>query len=105
VPFLIARGLAEMTRGTSVTVKSVMPGPTRSANIEAFMRSISKTPDASNKEIEAEFFRKHRSSSLLQRLIEADEIASLVTYLASPLSAATTGTALRAEGGLLRSIA
>ncbi len=59
------------------------------------------TPEQSEKE----FFEKHRQSSLLQRLIEGDEIASLVAFIASPLSAATNGAALRAEGGLLRSIA
>jgi len=101
----ISRGLAELTRGTAVTVNTVMPGPTRSANIEDFMRSVSEKPQAPLPEIEREFFEKHRSSSLLQRLIEGEEIANLVTYLASPLSAATNGAALRAEGGLLRSIA
>lgn len=101
----ISRGLAELTRGTAVTANTVMPGPTRSANIEEFMRSVSVKPLAPLPEIEREFFEKHRSSSLLQRLIEAKEIANLVTYLASPLSAATNGAALRAEGGLLRSIA
>jgi len=101
----IARGLAESTRGTAVTVNSVLPGPTMAANIVGFIQSISKNPDAPFPELEAEFFRNHRPSSLLQRLIQADEIASLVAYLASPLSAATNGAALRAEGGLLRSIA
>jgi NAD(P)-dependent dehydrogenase (short-subunit alcohol dehydrogenase family) len=101
----ISRGIAETTQGTGVTVNTVMPGPTRAANIEEFMRSVSEKPHAPLADIEREFFRKYRSSSLLQRLIEADEIANLVTYLASPLSAATNGAALRAEGGLLRSIA
>lgn len=101
----VSRGLAETTRATGVTVNTVMPGPTRAANIEEFMRSVSETPDAPIAEIETEFFRKHRSSSLLQRLIEAEEIGNLVAYLASPLSSATNGAALRAEGGLLRSIA
>lgn len=100
----LARGLAELTKGTGVTVNSVLPGPTRSEGIVDFLKDIA-TPGASAAEAEAEFFAKHRSSSLLQRLIEAKEIASLVAYLASPLSAATNGAALRAEGGLLRSIA
>ncbi|WP_321476488.1 SDR family oxidoreductase [uncultured Paludibaculum sp.] len=101
----ISRGLAEMTRGTKVTVNTVMPGPTRSAGIVDFIKSVSSQPEAPEGVREREFFEKHRASSLLQRLIEAKEIASLVAYLASPLSAATNGAALRAEGGLLRSIA
>jgi len=100
----VSRGLAELTKGTAVTVNSVMPGPTRSEGIVEFMQSMAP-PGTSDAEAESSFFARHRGSSLLQRLIEGDEIASLVTYLASPLSAATNGAALRAEGGLLRSIA
>lgn len=100
----LSRGLAELTKGTGVTVNSVLPGPTRSEGIVGFLKNIA-SPGASTEEAEHEFFEKHRSSSLLQRLIEGREIASLVAYLASPLSAATNGAALRAEGGLLRSIA
>lgn len=101
----IARGLAETTKGTAVTVNTVMPGPTRSDGIVDFLREMASDPAASDKEVEAEFFTKHRSSSLLQRLIEGREIATTVAYLASPLSAATNGAAIRVEGGLLRSIA
>jgi 3-oxoacyl-[acyl-carrier protein] reductase len=100
----LSRGLAELTKGTGVTVNSVLPGPTRSEGIVDFLKNIA-TPGASAEEAESEFFEKHRSSSLLQRLINGSEIASLVAYIASPLSAATNGAALRAEGGLLRSIA
>jgi 3-oxoacyl-[acyl-carrier protein] reductase len=100
----LSRGMAELTKGTRVTVNTVMPGPTRSEGIVDFLRSVSpQAGDAA--EAEAEFFRVHRSSSLLQRLIDPAEIAHLVAYLASPLSAATNGAALRVEGGLLRSIA
>jgi NAD(P)-dependent dehydrogenase (short-subunit alcohol dehydrogenase family) len=101
----IARGLAETTKGTGVTVNSVMPGPTRSEGIVEFLQKMSSSANATPEEAEAEFFQKHRSASLLQRLIEPEEIAHLVAYLASPLSAATNGAALRAEGGLLRAIA
>lgn len=100
----IARGLAETTKGTGVTINSVMPGPTRSEGIVEFLQKMSSDANASPEEAEAEFFQKHRSSSLLQRLIEAEEIAHLVAYLASPLSAATNGAALRAEGDLLQAI-
>ena len=100
----IARGLAETTKGTGVTINSVMPGPIRSEGIVEFLQKMSSDANASPEEAEAEFFQKHRSSSLLQRLIEAEEIAHLVAYLASPLSAATNGAALRAEGDLLQAI-
>jgi NAD(P)-dependent dehydrogenase (short-subunit alcohol dehydrogenase family) len=101
----VSRGLAELTKGTTVTVNTVLPGPTRSEGIVDFLKNISSLPNPTPAQAEHEFFEKHRSSSLLQRLIEAPEIANLVTFLASPLSSATNGAALRAEGGLLRSIA
>jgi 3-oxoacyl-[acyl-carrier protein] reductase len=82
----------------------VMPGPTRSEGIVGFLQEMAG-PGASAAEAEREFFEKHRAGSLLQRLIEGREVASLVAYLASPLAAATNGAALRVEGGLLRSIA
>ena len=97
----ISRGLAELTKGTNVTVNAVLPGPTRSEGIIEFLRSLASDPQAPAAEIEAEFFAKYRSSSLLQRMIEPTEIANLVAYIASPLSSATNGAALRAEGGLL----
>ena len=101
----ISRGMAELTKGTQVTVNSVLPGPTRSEGIIDFLRSAASDPDAPAEEIEAEFFTKHRPGSLLQRMIEPEEIASLVAYVASPLSAATNGAALRVEGGLVATIA
>jgi NAD(P)-dependent dehydrogenase (short-subunit alcohol dehydrogenase family) len=101
----IARGLAGLTRGTAVTVNSVMPGPTRSDGIVDFLKSVSSNPDATVAEAEAEFFTTLRSSSLLQRMIEPEEIANMVAFLASPLSAATNGAAIRVEGGLINSLA
>ena len=99
----LSRGMAELTKGTGVTVNTVLPGPTQSEGIVEFLRRAS--PEAkTDAEAEAEFFRVHRPSSLLQRLIDAKEIAHLVAFLASPLSSATNGAALRVEGGLLRSI-
>lgn len=100
----IARGMSEATKGTRVTVNTVLPGPTRSEGIVGFIRSMSSNPQATDAEAESEFFTKHRASSLLQRLIDSREIATMVAYLASPLSSATNGAALRVEGGLLRSI-
>ncbi|MFY0569204.1 SDR family NAD(P)-dependent oxidoreductase [Archangium lansingense] len=100
----ISRGLAELTKGTRVTVNSVLPGPTRSEGIVDFLKSVASDPHAPAAEIEAEFFRKDRATSLLQRMIEPEEIANLVAYVASPLSAATNGAALRVEGGLISTI-
>jgi len=100
----IARGLAELTKGTKVTVNSVMPGPTRSEGIIDFLKSVTSDPQAPAVQIEAEFFAKHRSSSLIQRMIEPEEIANLVAFVASPLSSATNGAALRVEGGITPTI-
>jgi NAD(P)-dependent dehydrogenase (short-subunit alcohol dehydrogenase family) len=101
----IARGLAQLTKGSAVTVNTVMPGPTRSEGIVDFLKSVASNPDLSLEEMETEFFRLHRPLSLIQRLIEPGEIAAMVAYLASPLAAATNGAALRVEGGIVPTIA
>lgn len=101
----ISRGLAGLTKGTGVTVNSVLPGPTRSEGVVDFLKSVVSDPTLPADEMEAEFFRKDRPLSLLQRMIEPEEIASLVAYVASPLSAATNGAALRVEGGITPTIA
>ncbi|PZU13839.1 MAG: oxidoreductase [Sphingobium sp.] len=101
----ISRGLAEQTRGTGVTVNSVLPGPTRSEGIVDFIRSVVADKDAPEADREAEFFTALRPLSLIGRLIEADEVAAMVAYLASPLAAATNGAALRVEGGIVPTIA
>lgn len=101
----IARGLAQLTKGTGVTVNTVMPGPTRSEGIGDFLKSVASDPDMSPAAMEEEFFRLHRPLSLIQRMIEPDEIAAMVAYLAGPLAAATNGAALRVEGGIIPTIA
>jgi NAD(P)-dependent dehydrogenase (short-subunit alcohol dehydrogenase family) len=101
---VVARGLAEMTKGTRVTVNSVLPGPTRSEAIVDYLKTRVSNPDASAEDIEKEYFQKERPTSLIQRMAEGSEVASLVTYLASPLAANTNGAALRCEGGLLRAL-
>lgn len=101
----VARGMAQATKGTGVTVNSILPGPTRSEGVADFLKSVSTNPEGTPAEHEAEFFEKHRSSSLLQRMIEPQEVASLVAYVASPLSAATNGASLKVEGGLVTTIA
>jgi NAD(P)-dependent dehydrogenase (short-subunit alcohol dehydrogenase family) len=100
----ISRGLAELTRGTNVTVNSVLPGPTRSEGIVDFLKSLASDPQAPADQIEREFFAKGRPSSLLQRMIEPEEIANLVAYVASSLSSATNGAALRVDGGVVPTI-
>jgi NAD(P)-dependent dehydrogenase (short-subunit alcohol dehydrogenase family) len=101
----VSRGLAALTKGTNVTVNSVLPGPTRSEGIIDFLKSLASDPQASASEVEAEFFANHRSSSLVQRMIEPEEVASLVAFVASPLSSATNGAALRVDGGVTPTIA
>ena len=100
----VSRGLAALTKGTKVTVNSVLPGPTRSEGIVDFLKSVASDPAARPEQIEAEFFAKNRPSSLLQRMIEPEEIANLVAYLASTLSSATNGAALRVDGGVTPTI-
>lgn len=101
----IARGLSQLTRGTNVTVNSVLPGPTRSDGVVEFLRSQASDPAASIDQIEAEFFRDARPSSIIQRMIEAKEIGDMVAYIASPRASATNGASIRAEGGLVNTIA
>ena len=100
----LARGLAETTAGTAVTVNSVLAGPTRSEGVERFIEDMAKTKNVTPSETEKEFFSTTRPSSLLQRFATTDEVAVFVTFVASPLSSAINGAALRVEGGVLRSV-
>ncbi|MFB9844493.1 SDR family NAD(P)-dependent oxidoreductase [Mucilaginibacter ginsenosidivorans] len=100
----ISRGLAELTAGTNVTVNTVMPGPTYSEGAGDFVESLAKQQGKSVAEIEKDFFEHVRPTSLLKRFTSTDEIASLVTFVASPLSSATNGAALRADGGVVKGI-
>ena len=101
----IARGLAEMTSGTGVTVNSVLPGPTRSDGVETFLGAMARdnktTPDA----MAATFVKTFRPTSLIERFASVEEVANMVVYACSKEASATNGAALRVEGGLLRSIA
>jgi NAD(P)-dependent dehydrogenase (short-subunit alcohol dehydrogenase family) len=101
---VVARGLAEMTKGTRVTVNTILPGPTRSEANDVFVQNMASTPNATFEQAENEFFEKHRPTSLLRRLADESEVASLVAYLASPLAAAINGAAIRCEGGILRTL-
>lgn len=101
----IARGLAETTAGTNVTVNSVLPGPTASEGVTTFVSQMAAEQKTDPAAVEDEFFRSVRPSSLLQRFEKPEEIAVLVAFVCSPLSSATNGAALRADGGVLRAIA
>jgi NAD(P)-dependent dehydrogenase (short-subunit alcohol dehydrogenase family) len=100
----LARGLAETTSGTNVTVNSILAGPTRSEGVEQFIVDVARTKGIAAAEVEKDFFKSVRPTSLLQRFAEIEEVAALVAFVSSPLSSVTNGAALRADGGLLRSI-
>jgi NAD(P)-dependent dehydrogenase (short-subunit alcohol dehydrogenase family) len=100
----LARGLAETTIGTGVTVNSVLPGPTRSEGVDGFVKNMAKEQGKSAADVEKEFFQNIRPSSLIQRFATNEEVANLVAYVASPLSSAPNGAALRVDGGVVRSI-
>lgn len=100
----IARGIAETTVGTGVTVNSILPGPTSSEGVGTFIAQLAKERGVTMEMMEKEFFQTARPSSLIRRFLTPEEVANLVVYICSPLSSGTNGTALRVEGGLLRSI-
>ena len=99
----VSRGLAEAVAGTGITVNSILPGPTRSRGVEDFVDALAKADGKSFAEFEKEFFEKVRPTSLIKRFATPDEVAALVTYIASPLASATTGAALRVDGGVVKS--
>jgi NAD(P)-dependent dehydrogenase (short-subunit alcohol dehydrogenase family) len=100
----LARGLAETTAGTAVTVNSVLPGPTRSEGVEQFVEDLAKGQGTNKARVEADFFRTARPSSLLKRFATPEEVAAMVVYVCSPRASATNGAALRVDGGVVRSI-
>ena len=99
----VARGLAQMTSGTAVTVNSVLPGPTRSEGVGTFVADFAAKQGVTPEAFEKEFFRTARPTSLLQRFIEPDEVAEVVAFVASPAASAINGAAVRAEGGVVLS--
>jgi NAD(P)-dependent dehydrogenase (short-subunit alcohol dehydrogenase family) len=99
----VARGLAELTKGTNVTVNTVLPGPTFSEGAGSFIKDMAKEKGKTIEEMEKEFFKTARPTSILQRFTQPDEIASMVAFIASELSSATNGAALRADGGVVKS--
>ena len=98
----VARGLAELTKGTQVTVNSILPGPTLSEGVGGFIDNLAKDQNKTTAQVEADFFKTIRPTSIIQRFLSTDEVANMVTYLASPLASGTNGAAVRVEGGLLK---
>jgi NAD(P)-dependent dehydrogenase (short-subunit alcohol dehydrogenase family) len=100
----LARGLAETTAGTGVTVNSVLPGPTRSEGVEQFVAEMAKTQGTDKDTVEKDFFRTVRPSSLLKRFATVEQVAAMIAYVCSPIASATNGAALRVDGGVIRAI-
>jgi NAD(P)-dependent dehydrogenase (short-subunit alcohol dehydrogenase family) len=101
----VARGLAETCAGTKVTVNSILPGPTASEGVSDFVGQLAKQNQVTPAEFEKDFFRNARSTSLLKRFIQPEEIADVVAFVCSPLAAAIDGASVRADGGVVKSIA
>ena len=100
----VSRGLAELTKGSGVTVNSILPGPTKSEGVGSFIEDLAKSGNLTVGEVEADFFKNMRPTSLIKRFLDVQEIADTVTYYVSPLASGTNGAAIRVEGGLVRSI-
>lgn len=99
----VSRGLAETVAGTGITVNAVLPGPTKSRGVDEFVGALAKAQGRTFEQFEKEFFEKARPTSLLKRFATPEEVASMVVYLASPRASATTGAALRVDGGVIKS--
>jgi NAD(P)-dependent dehydrogenase (short-subunit alcohol dehydrogenase family) len=99
----VSRGLAEAVAGTGITVNSILPGPTKSRGVVDFVDALARESGQSFDTFEKEFFEKVRPTSLIKRFATPEEVATLVAYVASPLSSATTGAALRVDGGVVKS--
>jgi len=101
----VARGLAETLVGTNVTVNSVLPGPTASEGVSGFVAQLAAAQKKDLATVEREFFKEARPSSILQRFASPEEVAAMITYVCSAQASATTGAALRVDGGVVRAIA
>ena len=98
----VSRGLAELTKGTNVTVNSIMPGSTKTIGVEKFIQDV--FPEVDYETAEKRFMEENRPTSLIARLILPEEIAAFVTFVCSPLASAINGACLRVDGGLIRSV-
>lgn len=100
----VSRGLAELTKGTNVTVNSILPGPTRSEGVGDFIKQVGDSKNISAEQAEVEFFQTMRPTSLIQRFADVDEVANFITYVSSPLASGINGASLKVDGGVLKSI-
>jgi NAD(P)-dependent dehydrogenase (short-subunit alcohol dehydrogenase family) len=100
----VSRGVAETTAGTGVTCNAVLPGPTWSEGVGDFIAQMAEEKGADVKAVKHEFFETARPTSLLKRFATPDEVANMICYVCSPASSATNGTALRVDGGVVRTI-
>ncbi len=100
----ISRALAEASKGTGVTVNAVLPGPTRTEGSRAFTERLAREQGIDEAQVERNYFADERPASLIQRFIDPAEVAATIAYLCSPLAAATNGSSVRVDGGIVRSI-
>ena len=100
----ISRGLAEAVAGTGVTVNAVLPGPTNSEGLSNWMKATAQSQGITQEEAEQQFLKTMRPTTLIKRFATTDEVANMVVYVCSEQASATTGAALRVDGGVLRSI-
>jgi hypothetical protein len=100
----VARGLAKRMAGTGVTVNSVLPGPTLTEGVAGMLEEDRQKSGKPLEEVAADFVKKYRGSSVLQRAATVEEVANMVTYLVSPLASATSGAAVRVDGGVIDSL-
>lgn len=100
----LARGMAETAVGTAVTVNSVLVGPTRSEGVGTFLKQLAEKDKVTEADIERDFFKNARGTSLLKRFIHPEEVGAFVSFLASDEASAITGSALRVDGGVTKAI-
>jgi len=97
----VARGFAEETKSTGVTINTILPGPTKSEGLGSFMEQMAKQSGKDFATLEKDFFQSARPSSLLQRFATVEEVAAMAAYLSSPLASATNGSAVRVDAGTI----
>ena len=100
----VARGLAETTRGTGVTVNSILAGPTRSEGVATFVEGLAAQQGVPAAQVERDFFSTARPTSLLQRFATPEEVAAFTVFVASGPASAVNGASLRVDGGVVRAI-